>query len=96
MQTAVFTRVEGAAYSSVMITGNLRQAIEDLFAVVCGQFGLLRHSGIFAALCVAFGIRAAAGAYATKGIPDLALGLPVMALLIVLFRCETRSNEERL
>jgi uncharacterized membrane protein YoaK (UPF0700 family) len=96
MQTAVFTRVDGAAYSSVMITGNLRQAIEDLFAVVCGQFGLLRHSGIFAALCVAFGIGAAAGAYATKGIPDLALGLPVVALLIVLFRCETRSNEERL
>jgi uncharacterized membrane protein YoaK (UPF0700 family) len=30
-----------------------------------------------------------------KGIPDLALGLPVVALLIVLFRCEIRPNEER-
>ena len=96
MQMAIFARVEGVAYSSVMITGNLRQAMEALFAVMSGQFGSLRRSGIFAALCVAFGIGAAVGAYATKGIPDLALGLPVMALLIVLFRCEIRPNEERL
>ena len=96
VQTATFTKVEGVAYSSVMITGNLRQAIEGLIAVISGQFGSLRRSGIFAALCVAFGIGAAVGAYATKGIPDLALGLPVMALLIVLFRCEIRPNEERL
>jgi uncharacterized membrane protein YoaK (UPF0700 family) len=96
MQTAVFTKVEGVAYSSVMITGNMRQAVEGVFAVVSGQFGSLRRPGIFAALCVAFGIGAAVGAYATKDIPDLALGLPVVALLIVLFRCEIRPNEERL
>jgi uncharacterized membrane protein YoaK (UPF0700 family) len=96
MQTAIFTKVEGVAYSSVMITGNLRQAIEGVFAVVSGQLGSLRRPGVFAALCVAFGIGAAAGAYATKVIPDLALGLPVMALLIVLFRCEIRPNEDRL
>src|SRR5258706_2618960 len=95
MQTAIFTKVEGVAYSSVMITGNLRQAIDGLFAVVSGQFGSLRRSGIFAALCVTFGVGAALGAYATKGIPDLALGLPGVALLIVLFRCELRPNEER-
>ena len=96
MQTAVFTRVEGVAYSSVMITGNMRQAIEGVFATVSGgrQFGTLRRSGIFAALCVAFGIGAAVGAYATKGMPDLALGLPVVALLIVLLRCEVQGNEE--
>jgi uncharacterized membrane protein YoaK (UPF0700 family) len=91
---AIFAKVEGVTYSSVMITGNLRQAIEGLFAVVSGQFGSFRRPGIFAALCVAFGIGAAVGAYATKGIPDLALGLPVVALLIVLFRCEIRPNEE--
>jgi uncharacterized membrane protein YoaK (UPF0700 family) len=95
MQTASFTKVEGVAYSSVMITGNLRQAIEGLFAVVSGQFGSLRRPGIFAALCVAFGMGAAVGAYATKGIPDLALGLPVVALLIVLLRCEVQRSEER-
>src|SRR5260370_28331419 len=96
MQTASFTKVEGVAYSSVMITGNLRQAIEGLFAVVSGQFGSLRRPGIFAALCVAFGVGAAVGAYATKGIPDLALGLPVVALLIVLFRSEIPPNEDRI
>jgi uncharacterized membrane protein YoaK (UPF0700 family) len=96
MQTAIFTKVEGVAYSSVMITGNLRQAIEGVFAVVSGQLGSLRRPGVFAALCVAFGIGAAVGAYATKVIPDLALGLPVIALLIVLFRCEIRPNEDRL
>jgi uncharacterized membrane protein YoaK (UPF0700 family) len=96
MQMAIFTKVDGVAYSSVMVTGNLRQVIEGLFGVICGQFGSLRHSGIFGALCVAFGIGAAVGAYATKGIPYLALGLPVMALLFVLFRCEMRPNEEPL
>jgi uncharacterized membrane protein YoaK (UPF0700 family) len=94
MQTATFTKVEGVAYSSVMITGNMRQAIEGVFAVVSGQLGSLRRPGIFAALCVAFGTGAAVGAYATKVIPDLALGLPVVALLIVLLRCEIRPNEE--
>jgi uncharacterized membrane protein YoaK (UPF0700 family) len=30
MQTAIFAKVEGVAYSSVMITGNLRQAIDGV------------------------------------------------------------------
>ena len=30
MQAAIFTKVEGVTYSSVMITGNMRQAIEGL------------------------------------------------------------------
>src|SRR5438309_7353266 len=89
MQTAVFTRVEGVAYSSVMITGNLRQAIEGVFAALSAH-APLRRSGIFTALCFTFGLGAAVGAFATKQIPDLALGLPVIALLIVLLLCETR------
>src|SRR3954447_26347246 len=96
MQSAAFTKVEGVAYSSVMITGNLRQTIEGLFAVISGQIGAFRRPGIFAALCVTFGTGAAVGAYATKSIPDLALGLPVVALLIVLLRCEMHPNEEHL
>lgn len=93
MQAAVFTRVEGGTYSSVMITGNLRQAIEGLFAATSGggQPGMLRRSGIFASVCVAFGAGAAIGAFATKAIPDVALGLPVVALLIVLLRCDARG-----
>src|SRR5882724_4433009 len=70
MQTAIFTKVEGVAYSSVMITGNMRQAIEGLFAAISGQFGALRRPGIFVALCVTFGLGAAVGAGATKAIPD--------------------------
>jgi uncharacterized membrane protein YoaK (UPF0700 family) len=95
MQTTIFTRVEGAAYSSVMITGNLRQAIEGVFAAVSrnGTTGTLRRSGIYVRVCCAFGIGAAVGAYATKGIPDLALGPPVVALLIVLLCCDVRSTE---
>ena len=94
MQAAVFTKVEGAVYSSVMITGNLRQAVEGLFATAYGkeQAGVLRRSGIFFSVCIAFGGGAAIGAFATKGIPDLALGLPVVALLIVLLRCDTRGE----
>jgi len=97
IQTTIFTKVEGVAYSSVMITGNMRQAIEGVLAPISGsrQFGTLRRSGIFTAVCVAFGVGAAVGAYATKGIPNLALCLPVVALLIVLLRCGVQRNEER-
>lgn len=97
MQAAIFIRVEGVVYSTVMITGNLRQAIEGVFTAVAGsgEVGMLRRSGIFTVVCVAFGMGAAVGAYATKNIPDLALGLPVVALLIVLFLCEAHPNGER-
>ncbi|WP_426418730.1 YoaK family protein [Bradyrhizobium genosp. A] len=95
MQATVFTRVEGAVYSTVMITGNMRQAIEGIFIAASGgrPAGTLRRSGIFTAVCVAFGLGAAVGAFATKSIPDLALGIPVIALLIVLLRCEVQRHE---
>jgi uncharacterized membrane protein YoaK (UPF0700 family) len=95
MQTAIFTRVEGVGYSTVMITGNMRQAIEGVFKAVSGsgQPGMMRRSGIYTAVCVAFGMGAAVGAFSTKMMPDLALGLPVTALLIVLLRCEAQRNE---
>jgi uncharacterized membrane protein YoaK (UPF0700 family) len=96
LQTTVFTKVEGVVYSSVMITGNMRQAIEGVFVAVSGgrRLGTLRRSGIFTAVCVAFGTGAAVGAYATKGIPDLSLCIPVAALLIVLLNCKEQCNEE--
>ncbi|AND93983.1 MULTISPECIES: YoaK family protein [Bradyrhizobium] len=97
MPTAIFTKVEGVVYSSVMITGNMRQAIEGAFAAVVGGGppGPLRRSGMFAALCVMFGVGAAVGAFATKSFPNLALGMPVIALLIVLLRCEVDRSEAR-
>src|SRR3954454_18211891 len=89
MQAASFTKVEGEVYSSVMITGSMRQAIEGLFSAAVGgrRPGALRRSGIFTAVCVAFGVGAAVGAFATKAIPHLTLGVPVFALLLVLLRC---------
>ena len=97
MQTAAFNRVEGVAYSSVMATGNLRQAIEGAFGAVYerGSSGELRRAGVFAAVCAAFGTGAAIGAFTTKQIPNLALGLPVVILLIVLLRCDRRGDETR-
>ena len=97
MQTAIFAKVEGVPYSSVMVTGNMRQAVEAVFATVSGDrgSGTVRRSGIFFALCVMFGVGAAVGAYATKVIPYLTLGLPVLALLMVLLRCDVQRIEER-
>ncbi|WLB56717.1 YoaK family protein [Bradyrhizobium japonicum] len=95
MQTAIFTKVEGVVCSTVMITGNMRQAVENIFAAASGgaPSGTLRRSGIFVGLCAVFGLGAAVGAFATKGVPDLALGVPVIVLLIVLLRCEVPHGE---
>ncbi len=95
IQSAVFTRVEGVVFSSVMITGNMRQAIEGAFAAASGD-GSLRPPGIFATLCLTFGLGAALGAFATKQIPNLALGSPVIALLGVLLLCEAPRDEASL
>ncbi|WP_426614478.1 DUF1275 family protein [Bradyrhizobium sp. McL0616] len=90
MQAGIFTKVEGVLCSTVMITGNMRQAVENIFAVVAGgaPAGSLRRTGIFAALCAAFGFGAAAGALTTRNSPALALVVPVVALLIGLLPCE--------
>ncbi|MHC2619353.1 uncharacterized membrane protein YoaK (UPF0700 family) [Bradyrhizobium huanghuaihaiense] len=95
MQAAMFVKVEGSVCSTVMITGNMRQSVETIFAVIYGgaPLGTLRKSVIFFALCAVFGCGAAAGAFATKVFPDLALGIPVVALLIVLLRCEATPRE---
>src|SRR4029079_619441 len=91
MQTSIFTRVEGAIYSSVMITGNFRQAIEGAFALVAGdrQAGLLRRSCVFMAVCAAFGTGAAAGAFLTERMPASTLAVPAAALLLVLLLCRS-------
>ena len=91
MQTSIFTRVEGATYSSGMITGNFRQAIEGAFALISGnqQAGLLRKSCILMGVCAAFGTGAAAGAFLTERVPTLTLTVPVAALLLVLLPCGT-------
>jgi len=88
MQIPIF-RVEGSVYSSVMITGNLRQAIEGAFALVAAapQSGLLRKSCIYMGVCAMFGTGAAAGAFLTERLPTLTLMVPIAALLPVLLFC---------
>jgi uncharacterized membrane protein YoaK (UPF0700 family) len=95
MQTSIFTKVEGATYSSVMATGNLRQAIEGSFAALYGrsQISALRRPSVFGGLCAAFGAGAAVGAFGTKQVPSLALSIPVLTLLVVLLRCEGQRDE---
>jgi uncharacterized membrane protein YoaK (UPF0700 family) len=89
MQTSIFTKVEGSVYSSVMITGNFRQAIEGAFALTAGdkQIGLFRKSCIFMGVCATFGTGAAAGALITERVPTLTLIVPVAALVLVLLLC---------
>ncbi|WP_244553226.1 YoaK family protein [Bradyrhizobium erythrophlei] len=89
MQASIFTKVEGSVYSSVMITGNLRQAIDGAFALVAGdpQHGLLRKSCIYMGVCTMFGTGAAAGAFVTERVPTLTLIVPIAALLLVLLIC---------
>lgn len=97
MQASIFTRVEGATYSSVMITGNFRQAIEGVFALVVRdqETGLLRRSSIFMGVCAAFGAGAATGAVLTEQIPTLTLIVPVAALLTSLLLCNWRAEARR-
>jgi uncharacterized membrane protein YoaK (UPF0700 family) len=96
MQTSIFTKVEGSTYSSVMITGNFRQAIEGAFALVSGdrQVGLLRKSCILMGVCAAFGTGAAAGAFLTERMPTLTLTVPAFALLLVLLLCSVARPVE--
>jgi uncharacterized membrane protein YoaK (UPF0700 family) len=60
-------------------------------AAIAGD-GSLRRCGIFTVLCVTFGL----GAFATKQIANLALGIPVIILLIVLLGCDAPRNEARI
>lgn len=89
MQTSIFTRVEGSTYSSVMITGNFRQAIECAFSLIVRdeQVRLLRKSCVFMGVCAAFGTGAATGAFLTERFPTLTLTVPIFALLAVLLLC---------
>lgn len=84
MQASMFTVVEGAAYTSIMVTGNFRLAIEGAIGVLAGRREMLRRSYIFASLCVVFGVGAAVGAFLAKSFPHFTLGVPIVTLLVVL------------
>ena len=96
VQAASFPKIEGWAYSSVMATSNLRQAVEGLFAAISGssEANAFRRPYVFAALCTAFGTGAAVGAFVTERNPALALAIPITLFLIVLLRCEQQRSPQ--
>jgi uncharacterized membrane protein YoaK (UPF0700 family) len=89
MQTSSFPRVEGAAYSSVMTTGNLRRMAEALFAgtIPPRDPAALPQARAFAAVCAAFGLGAGIGAFATVRLHNAAVIGPIAALLVALAAC---------
>jgi uncharacterized membrane protein YoaK (UPF0700 family) len=75
-----------------MVTGNLRQTIEGLFAAFArtAEARPFRRPYVFGAMCVAFGTGAAVGAFATEVTRAYSLAIPVMLLMIVLLFCEQK------
>jgi len=82
-QSSSFQKVEGAGFSSVMTTGNLRRAAEALFAGVTGrgEDGALRLAAVFGTVCVTFALGAALGAFCTAWFGNLAVLVPMGLLL---------------
>ena len=88
MQTTSFAKIEGRAFSSVMVTGNMRRAVEGFHAGLFeNDASELRQARVLLIICVAFAIGAGIGAVMTVGVGARALLLPIMLLIAVLVRC---------
>jgi uncharacterized membrane protein YoaK (UPF0700 family) len=88
-QIVCFPRVEGWTYNSAMVTSNLRQTIEGLFAAFSGgaKERPLRRPYVFGTMCVAFGTGAAVSAFVTEMSQRYSLIIPVTLLLVVALLC---------
>jgi uncharacterized membrane protein YoaK (UPF0700 family) len=95
LQTASFTRVEGWTYSSVMTTGNLRQAAEALFAALGPgrDRRALRQAHAFALISAGFATGAALGGLVSSRHPNASLALPIALLGFVLLFCGHGRDE---
>jgi uncharacterized membrane protein YoaK (UPF0700 family) len=88
LQTASFARLKGGAYSSVMVTGNLRSTIETFSGWLDKRDpDALRQVRSLAAVCLAFAIGAGLGAGVTTSFEDEALAVPILLLLAALLLC---------
>jgi uncharacterized membrane protein YoaK (UPF0700 family) len=89
LQSSSFARVEGATYSSVMTTGNLRRTAEALLAGIGPPHdsAALRQGQVFAAICGMFCLGAALGAFATGRFANAAVLVPAFLLAIALVLC---------
>lgn len=86
MQTASFSRVEGRAYSSVMVTGNLRHATETFVAGWIDKHdpGARRQAKILVLVCFTFALGAGVGAVLTRSLESNARLVPIALLLAAL------------
>jgi uncharacterized membrane protein YoaK (UPF0700 family) len=84
-QTVSFPRVEGWTYNSAMVTSNLRQTVEGLFAAFSGDAKEkpFRRPYVFGTLCIAFGTGAAFSAVVTEMWQRYSLIIPITLLLAV-------------
>jgi uncharacterized membrane protein YoaK (UPF0700 family) len=82
LQNAVFRQMRGAAYSTIMVTGNLRALGTAVFyGLFMGDVRQRRAAARFGVVCAAFTVGAAVGGRATTGLGHAALWY-VVALLV--------------
>ena len=88
MQNTGCKTVDGTSYTSVVTTGNLRSASEDLFTGWTRRDGGdLRKARLLGAICAGFALGALAGAGATLVAGKAAIGLPAALVATALLLC---------
>jgi len=97
LQTASFARLKGGAYSSVMVTGNLRSMTETFSGWLDKRDpDALRQMRALVAVCLAFAIGAGLGAGVTTSFESEALAGPIVLLLAALLLCTPHRVRGRL
>jgi uncharacterized membrane protein YoaK (UPF0700 family) len=89
LQTTTFRELRGAAYSSVMVTGNLRSfGMASFGGLLRREVARVRTAGRLGVVCFAFLLGTALGGWSTPRLGDsalwLAVGLLTLGLLIML------------
>jgi len=89
LQATNFTRADGVIYSSIMTTNNLRNAAEGLIEAffISRDRDSMRLARASTAICVSFGIGAGAGGYCTARLGNVAVIVPITALIITIIYC---------
>jgi uncharacterized membrane protein YoaK (UPF0700 family) len=84
LQWSAFANIEGWTYTSIAVTGNLRQLADALFPLTTGTgpiAGSLPRARAFTTVCAGFGFGALVGALATRSMGNAAALLPAVCLL---------------
>jgi len=84
LQWSAFANIEGWTYTSIAVSGNLRQLADALFPLTIGAVPVAstsRRTRAFAAICTGFAVGAVIGALATRSMGNAAALLPAVCLL---------------